>query len=183
MHGYSLITLSAIWFRAALFFLAAWALYVLLKPVNKNLALLFLLLNLISVVIQCASDLFLVASQLLMNGPGYLKVFQVDQLQSLAMFSLDLSRKSVYGRLAILWRLALSAGLFGFQVGLSSKIFGYRADGSLFYLGVDLPSVFPLSRLHGHHLCKLSTRFHCGIRAYLVAADHGRQGAEITWKR
>ena len=31
---------------AVLFLLTAWALYVLLKPVNKNLALLFLLLNL-----------------------------------------------------------------------------------------------------------------------------------------
>ena len=33
-------------FSYVLFLLAAWALYVLLKPVNKNLALLFLLLNL-----------------------------------------------------------------------------------------------------------------------------------------
>ena len=41
---------------AALFFLlAAWALYVLLKPVNKDLALLFVFLNLGGVVIQCAS--------------------------------------------------------------------------------------------------------------------------------
>lgn len=79
---------------AALFFLTAWALYVLLKPVNKNLALLFLLLNLGSVVIQCASDLFLVTSQLLINGPDYLNVFQVDQLQSLAMFFLDLREKA-----------------------------------------------------------------------------------------
>ena len=31
---------------AVFFLLAAWALYVLLKPVNKNIALLFLLLNL-----------------------------------------------------------------------------------------------------------------------------------------
>ncbi len=31
---------------AVFFLLTAWALYVLLKPVNKNLALLFLLLNL-----------------------------------------------------------------------------------------------------------------------------------------
>jgi hypothetical protein len=35
---------------ALLFLLTAWALYVLLKPVNKNLALLFLLLNLGGVV-------------------------------------------------------------------------------------------------------------------------------------
>ena len=33
-------------FSAVFFLLAAWALYVLLKPVNKDLALLFLLLNL-----------------------------------------------------------------------------------------------------------------------------------------
>ena len=79
---------------AALFFLAAWALYDLLKPVNKNLALLFLLLNMGSVVIQCASDLFLVASQLLMNGPDYLNGFQVDQLQSLAIFFIDLREKA-----------------------------------------------------------------------------------------
>ncbi len=73
---------------ALLFFLAAWALYALLKPVNKNLGLLFLLLNLSGVVIQCVSDLFLVASQLLLNGADYLNVFQVDQLQALAMIFL-----------------------------------------------------------------------------------------------
>ena len=75
---------------AVLFLLAAWALYVLLKPVNKNLALLFLLLNLGGVVIQCFSDLFLLASQMLLSGADYLKVFQADQLQALAMFSLYL---------------------------------------------------------------------------------------------
>ena len=80
---------------AALFFLAAWALYVLLKPVNKDLALLFLLLNLGGVAVQCSSDLFLFALQLLMNGHDYLNVFQVDQLQSLAMFFLDLREKTI----------------------------------------------------------------------------------------
>ncbi len=73
---------------AVLFLLAAWALYRLLKPVNKNLALLFLLLNLGGVVIQSFSDLFMVASQLLLNGADYLKVFQVDQQQALAMLFL-----------------------------------------------------------------------------------------------
>lgn len=72
-------------FAALLFFLAAWVLYVVLKPVNKNLALLFLLLNLGGVIIQCSSDLFLVASQMLLSGVDYLSVFQVDQLQALAM--------------------------------------------------------------------------------------------------
>ena len=40
---------------AVLFLLAAWALYVLLKPVQKNLALLFLLLNAAGVAVQCIS--------------------------------------------------------------------------------------------------------------------------------
>ncbi len=40
-----------------LFLLAAWALYVLLKPVNKNIALLFLLLNLGGVAVQCINML------------------------------------------------------------------------------------------------------------------------------
>ena len=39
--------------RWCFFLLAAWALYVLLKPVNKNIALLFLLLNLGGVAVQC----------------------------------------------------------------------------------------------------------------------------------
>ncbi len=37
---------------ALLFLLAAWALYSLLKPVNPNVALLFLLLNLVGVAVR-----------------------------------------------------------------------------------------------------------------------------------
>ena len=73
---------------AVLFLLTAWALYVLLKPVHKNLALLFLLLNLVGVVIQCLSDLNLFASLLLLSGADYLNIFQTDQLQALAMLFL-----------------------------------------------------------------------------------------------
>jgi hypothetical protein len=82
---------------AVLFLLTAWALYVLLKPVNKNLALLFLLLNLGGVAVWCASDLFLIASQLILNGADYLKVFQADQLQALAMLSLNVYKNGFSG--------------------------------------------------------------------------------------
>jgi hypothetical protein len=92
-EGLFTITVVGDLLAAALFFLTAWALYVLLKPVNKDLALLFLLLNLGGVAIQCSSDLFLFASQLLMNNPDYLNGFQMDQLQALAMFFLDLREK------------------------------------------------------------------------------------------
>jgi len=72
------------------FFLAAWALYVLLKPVNKNMALLFLLLNLGGGAVYSINLLNQFAAVLLLGGADTLKVFQVVQLQSLAMFFLDL---------------------------------------------------------------------------------------------
>jgi len=72
-------------FSAVLFLLTAWALYVLLKPVNKNLALLFLLLNLAGVAIQCVSFLGLFAGLLLLSGADYLKAFQPDQLKAQAI--------------------------------------------------------------------------------------------------
>jgi Domain of unknown function (DUF4386) len=52
-----------------LFLMAAWGLYVLLRPVNKDLALLFLLLNAVGVAIQGASLLSLVSAMLQGAGP------------------------------------------------------------------------------------------------------------------
>ena len=76
---------------SALFFLlAAWALYVLLKPVHQNLALSFLLLNLVGVAIQCLSVLNLFAALPLLSGAEYLNVFQEGQLQAQAMFFINL---------------------------------------------------------------------------------------------
>ena len=77
-------------FSVVFFLLAAWALYVLLKPVNKNIALLFLLLNLGGFAIWCFSMLNLFAGLLLLSGADYLKVFQPDQLQAQAMLFINL---------------------------------------------------------------------------------------------
>jgi hypothetical protein len=75
---------------AVFFVLAAWALYVLLKTVNKNLALLFLLLNLGGVAVECLNALNLFAALQFLSGTNYLNVFQTDQLQAMAMSSLNL---------------------------------------------------------------------------------------------
>ena len=75
---------------AVFFLLAAWALYVLLKPVNKNLALLFLLLNLGGVAVECLNALNLFADLQFLSGANYLNVFQTGQLQAMAMSSLNL---------------------------------------------------------------------------------------------
>lgn len=76
---------------SALFFvLAAWALYALLKRINKNLALLFLLLNLIGVAIECVSVLNLSTALSLLSGVEYLTVFSTGQLQAQALLNMDM---------------------------------------------------------------------------------------------
>lgn len=66
-----------------LFLVTAWALYVLLGRVNREWALLFLLLNAVGVAVQCASLLALVGAVQLVDpagGPSGLGAAQVDAL-------------------------------------------------------------------------------------------------------
>jgi hypothetical protein len=112
-------------FAAVLFLLAAWALYKLLKPVNENLALLFLLLNLGGVTIQCASDLFLFAGQHILSGSDYLKALQPDQLQALAMLFITLYKNGFMGIAQMFfgaWLFPL--GYLVFKSGFLPKILG-----------------------------------------------------------
>ncbi|MDE2163156.1 MAG: DUF4386 domain-containing protein [Alphaproteobacteria bacterium] len=75
---------------AALFLLAAWSLYVLLSPVGKNAALLFLVLNAVGVAEQSQNTLAQFAVLPLVDGAAYLKAFSAPQLQAHAMLFLHL---------------------------------------------------------------------------------------------
>lgn len=77
---------------ALLFLLAAWGLYVLLRPVNKDLALLFLLLNAVGVALQCASMLGLVWALLASNPATASTAIPPAQSQALVQLALDLYR-------------------------------------------------------------------------------------------
>jgi len=109
---------------AVFFLLSAWALYVLLKPVNKDLALLFVLLNLGGVAIWCISQLSEFAALLLLSRADYLKVFQADQLQALAMLSLTLFQSGymIAQILLNLWLFPL--GYLVFKSGFLPRILG-----------------------------------------------------------
>jgi hypothetical protein len=74
---------------AFLFLMAAWGLYVLLRPVDENLALLFLVLNAVGVAIQCASMLPLISALLLGDGAGRMRAFSGAQVEGLAYLSVD----------------------------------------------------------------------------------------------
>jgi hypothetical protein len=77
---------------AFLFLMAAWGLYVLLRPVNKNLALLFLMLNAVGVAIQCASMFPLISALLLGDASSRMQDFSAAQLEGLAYLSINLYR-------------------------------------------------------------------------------------------
>lgn len=83
-------------FSVVLFLLAAWALYVLLKPVNKDLALLFLLFNSAGFAVWLFSSLCLFGSLVILTGAETIKVFEPDQLQALAGFFVSLYKSGVF---------------------------------------------------------------------------------------
>ena len=72
-----------------LFVMAAWGLYVLLRTVNRNLALLFLLLNTVGVAIQCTSMFPLVSAMLQGDGASHMQAYSAAQLEGLAYLSIN----------------------------------------------------------------------------------------------
>ncbi len=92
MAGESLFRLG---FSAELLHLAcdvavAMLLYALLRPVDRNIALLAAFMRLASDVILAIASLSHFAALHLLGGSEYLKAFQPDQLQSLALLAMKL---------------------------------------------------------------------------------------------
>ena len=75
-----------------LFLVTAWGLYVLLRPVNRSVALLFLLLNAVGVAIQGASMLALVSTMLQGDGASHMQAYSAAQLEGLAYLSINVYR-------------------------------------------------------------------------------------------
>jgi hypothetical protein len=107
-----------------LFFLAAWALYRLLSSVGRDLALLFLLLNLGGVAVQCASDLFLLAGQSAVTNPDMANAFDFQQVNALATFFLRLYEDAFMGAQIFyaIWLFPL--GYLIYHSGFIPKIIG-----------------------------------------------------------
>ena len=98
--------------------------YMLLKPVNKNVALLMLLLNLTGVPMLGINMLNQFATLLLMSGAGYLTVFSADQLHALGMLFFNLHEYG-YSIAVISWGFyLLPLGYLVFKSGFLPKILG-----------------------------------------------------------
>lgn len=109
---------------AVFFLLAAWALYALLKPVNQNLALLFLLLNLGGVAVECLNMLNLLAALLILSGGGYLNGFQSGQQPALAMAFLNLYSNGFMIAQIFYGAWLFPLGYLVYKSGFLPKIFG-----------------------------------------------------------
>ena len=108
-------------FSVVFFLLAAWALYVLLKPVNKDLALLFLLFNagrFCCLVIQFTLPVCQPGD--LERGRNHQSVPARSTAGAGSVFCQFIQKWGLY-RPGTLWRLALSPRLSGSKIGLSSK--------------------------------------------------------------
>ncbi len=99
-------------------------LYKLLKPVNKNHAVLMVIFMLISVPITMLNELNRFAAPLLLSGADYLTAFTADQLQALVPLFLDLHAHGV-AIAWIFWGLwLLPMGYLVFKSGYIPKILG-----------------------------------------------------------
>ncbi len=139
-------------------------LYRLLKPVNKNHALLMLILGLVAVPITMLNELNQIVPLLLLSGADYLTAFTADQLQALAPLFLDLRVQGV-SILYIFWGLWLfPMGYLIFKSGYIPKIlgilliiagFGYLIEFVLFFLFPHLNASIKMYTFWGEVLLPL----------------------------
>jgi hypothetical protein len=73
--------------------------YVLLRPVNRTLALMMAFLNLVAMAVVASGSVLLLAPLAVLGGSSYLNVFDVKQLQAIALLFLNVSAES--GRVAL----------------------------------------------------------------------------------
>lgn len=124
--------------------------YVLLRPVNRNLALLAVLFNLIQTAVLVANKLNLLMPLFLLDDAAYLKAFDPQQLQALTYVS-------------------IRAHAYGFGLGLIFFGFACLVYGYLIFKSGFLPRVLGvLMQVAG--LCYLVNSF-----ALIVAPAFARQ--------
>lgn len=109
---------------AFLFVMAAWGLYVLLKPVNRDLALLFLLLNAIGVAIQVASYVPLIFAMLATDTSGFTETFSLAQIEGLQHMSIDVSKLSFVTAQLFFGAWLFPLGYLVYKSGILPKFLG-----------------------------------------------------------
>jgi Domain of unknown function (DUF4386) len=108
----------------ACYLMLAFTLYIVFKPANNNLSLLFVLFTLASVAIMCLNMLNQFAALLLLSGANYLAVFNTEQLQALAMLFLDLQKYGYFIAQIFFGLWLLPLGYVGFKSSYFPRVLG-----------------------------------------------------------
>jgi hypothetical protein len=104
--------------------LVAWALYILLKPVNKNLAMLAAWFRLVFAAILGVALHNLLSVLQLLSGPDYLTVFETEQLQAQAMLFLNAFNNTWLIGLTVFGLHLFVLGYLVFKSGYIPRIIG-----------------------------------------------------------
>ena len=104
--------------------LQLWIEYLLLKPVSRNLALLFVLFNGVSLAIETVSKLFLLMVAPVLADPGYAAVFEPDQVYALADLMLTAHDISFHIALIFFGFACLLIGSLIFRSGYLPRFLG-----------------------------------------------------------
>lgn len=107
-----------------LFLMAAWGLYVLLRTVNQDVALLFLLLNGVGVAVQCASLLQLVSAMLIVDAGAAPTTFQPAQTEAMALLAINVYRTGFVAAQLFFGTWLFPLGYLVYKSGFLPRILG-----------------------------------------------------------
>jgi hypothetical protein len=98
--------------------------YILLKPVNRNIALLALVFSLVGCTIKTLSRLFYIAPLLVLGNSPYLTLFSVGQLQALSLLLLNVNDQAAGMALAFFGISTFLNGYLVFRSAFLPRILG-----------------------------------------------------------